>query len=520
MSQTTRLLIIVALFWFAQYIYMPFTTPFLLAQKVSADLVGVVIGIYGGIQMLLRFPLGIGADLIGKHKPWIVIGCLCSGLASIIRCIEPSGEGFLVANCLSGLASSMWMSFMLLYTQGLSPNRLQQGMGYIFAANNGGIGAAFVGSALLYESCGMLTLCVLSSISGLLSCILSLGLLEKSNTTNSSQKHSHQKTSCTESAVANDISESNASEASHSANTSNSSVPSNNSISLHDSESTPPTATVRSSEASLSKNAVHTSEPSLRTAAAHTSESSLSTNVVHTSKPYLSTTEHNDSKQEMISTSFNASKPTFNTSKPSLISLLGVTKNPVLWFFAFICTIQQGVIMGTVMSFSNEAAHRIGGSDLQVGIMTVVYISSCIISCYLSASAWSIKLGPALPMTLTQVLMAGYCFMMPSLDNIYVMIFMQVLIGVSGGFVFVWANTEALQGVDKSKRASALGLFQSIFAFGMTFVPIIAGLIIEYSNGSLKAAFYAQCALAIFGAAATSAFYIRRAKLKKTGAFS
>lgn len=483
MSQTTRLLIIVALFWFAQYIYMPFTTPFLLAQKVSADLVGVVIGVYGGIQVLLRFPLGIGADLIGKHKPWIIIGCLCSGLASVIRCIEPSGEGFLVANCLSGVASSVWMSFMLLYTQGLSPDKLQQGMGYIFAANNGGIGAAFVCSALLYESCGMLTLCVLSSVSGLVSCILSLGLLEKSNIANKSEQYSQQATAIRNLSLTKNNAEINASKDSCITAASNESLPSNNNAKVSNSNTS------------------------------HRKTTFIASEKEHTSTTFKSSEKKKPStlkvpEKEQPSTSFN-------TSKPNLISLLGVIKNPVLWFFALICTIQQGIIMGTVMSFSNEAAHRIGGSDLQVGIMTVVYISSCIISCYMSASTWSIKLGPALPMTVTQLLMAGYCFMMPSLDNIYIMILMQVLIGVSGGFVFVWANTEALQDIDKSKRASALGLFQSIFAFGMTFVPIIAGLIIEYSNGSLKAAFYAQCALALFGAAATSVFYIRRAKLKR-----
>lgn len=421
MSQTIRLLVIVALFWFAQYIYVPFTTPFLLSQKISADLVGIIIGIYGGMQFVLRFPLGIGADLIGRHKPWIVVGCVCSGTASVIRCLWPNGEGFLVANCLSGVASSMWMSFMLLYTQGLAPDKLQRGMGYILAANNGGIGAAFVCSALLYAHYGMLTLCVLASIAGMAASALCLGLSEQPST--SAPQQSQQKTP-TEAQDA---------------------------------------ATAPAPQASASTSATTTTQ--------------------QTATPI---------------------------AKATFAICFAVIKNPVLWFFALICTIQQGILMGTVMSFSNEAAHQVGGNDLQIGMMTVVYITSCVLSCYLSASSWSLKIGPAIPMVLSQLCMALYCGGMMVLTNIYALMALQILIGSTGGFVFAWANTEALQGVAKNCRASALGLFQSIFAFGMTVVPILVGWLIEQAGGDLAIAFVAQAWLAVLGAVLTAAFYIKR----------
>lgn len=53
MSTILRLNLVVALFWFAQYVYIPYTAPFLLAQKAGADLVGLIVGVYGAMQMLL-----------------------------------------------------------------------------------------------------------------------------------------------------------------------------------------------------------------------------------------------------------------------------------------------------------------------------------------------------------------------------------------------------------------------------------------------------------------------------------
>lgn len=461
MSQTTRLLVIVGLFWFAQYIYVPFTTPFLLSQKVSADLVGIVIGVYGGMQLALRFPLGIGADLIGKHKPWIVIGCLSSGVASIVRCLYPTGEGFLIANCLSGVASSMWMSFMLLYTQGLSPDKLQRGMGYVLAANNGGIGAAFVCSAVLYSHFGMLLLCMLASISGLLATALSLGLHESQPAITAKPQHTDPE--------------------------------SHKVVHIHTSASLQAPASLNATP-----NAPDTAKQQVSQNAPKTASQAVFQHTPDTASQHVSPNAAQQVDQPKLE------------QRPPLTFCLGVLKNPVLWFFAGICTIQQGLLMGTVMSFSNEAAHQIGGSDWQIGLMTVIYISSCVLSCYLSASAWSIRLGPAIPMVLTQVLMAIYCIGMPILDNIYALMLLQILMGSSGGFVFAWANTEALQGVEKTRRASALGLFQSIFAFGMTVVPIFVGWLIEQAQGDLKVAFDAQAILALCGALATAWFYIHR----------
>lgn len=60
--QKNLLLIIVALFWFAQYVYVPFQTPYLSTMQVSSSMIGIIIGIYGFSQMVLRMPIGIMAD--------------------------------------------------------------------------------------------------------------------------------------------------------------------------------------------------------------------------------------------------------------------------------------------------------------------------------------------------------------------------------------------------------------------------------------------------------------------------
>ena len=166
--QKNLLLIIVVLFWFAQYVYVPFQTPYLSTMQVSSSMIGIIIGIYGFSQMVLRMPIGIMADKNGRHKIFIIL--------------EPQ-TGFLVGNILSGFASAMWISFMVLYASYFTCENLQRAMGLIMAANNIGVLGGFVLSTLSYNHLGMNFLCLLSICSGVPAILLSFGIKEQKTKT-------------------------------------------------------------------------------------------------------------------------------------------------------------------------------------------------------------------------------------------------------------------------------------------------------------------------------------------------
>lgn len=386
MSQTARLLLVIGLFWFTQYVYVPYTTPFLLAQKVSADFVGLVVGFYGAIPFFTRLFVGIFSDKIGYYKPMIIVGCASAAVASLIRLYLPTGMGFLIANIISGFSSSMWMCFILFHTKTLTKENLQKGMGYVLAACNGGILLGFFASATLYEHFGMFLMCLLSVSGGTISTIISLSLKEP---------------------------------------------------------------------------------------------------------------------------------PNQNINPPKVSELLHVAYNKRLWFFSVIGMIQQGILMGTAMSFSNEVAHSLGASAWQIGIMTMTMTASYTASNLLSSTHTAIKIGPGILMTLSQICMALYCVLMVTVDSVYALIPIQILLGTTGGFVFSWCSAEALSQIESYRRSTALGIFQSMFAIGMTAVPIVAGYLFAHTS-SLNSAFFFQALLAIAGALATAIYYARRRHHKRT----
>lgn len=177
-NQKMLLLIIVVLFWFAQYVYIPFQNPYLIMQNVSANMIGTIIGAYGIAQCLLRFPVGIFADSIGKHKCFIFLGIAFAGFASAIRVLMPSGQGFLIANVFSGIASSMWISYMVHYTGYFSRAQQQKATSTIILVNNLGMLFGFIVSTLFYDKLGMKFLCTMSSISGMIGAVLALSIKE------------------------------------------------------------------------------------------------------------------------------------------------------------------------------------------------------------------------------------------------------------------------------------------------------------------------------------------------------
>jgi MFS family permease len=109
------ILLTVFLFWFSLYAYMP-TLPVYVQSKIeNLSLVGFVLATYGIWQMIIRFPLGIASDRVGRRKPFIMAGFILSGLGAWIMGMSKSASGLAVGRSLSGFAASTWVTLLVLF---------------------------------------------------------------------------------------------------------------------------------------------------------------------------------------------------------------------------------------------------------------------------------------------------------------------------------------------------------------------------------------------------------------------
>jgi MFS family permease len=161
-------------FWFAQYIYVPFLTPYLLSLSISATVAGIIIGAYGVTQMVLRIPLGLTLDIYRQHKLVILIGVLLAGLSSLGMLLFPSPGMLFLSNALSGVASSAWISYTILYASYYDSAHSTKAIGAISIFFQSGILLAFMAGGLLFSHFGIQMLFKVSFASGIIGAALAL----------------------------------------------------------------------------------------------------------------------------------------------------------------------------------------------------------------------------------------------------------------------------------------------------------------------------------------------------------
>lgn len=154
-------LAVVTLFWFAQYIFVPFLTPHLAALGVAASVSGVILGAYGFSQLVLRIPVSISEDCLGRHRLYMGCGLVAVVAASLLPVLFESPAAYLISRTLAGVGASTWVSFTVAFTGGY-PN-VKERMGRLVACNNLGILLSYLVSGVLYQKLGMKPLFVISA---------------------------------------------------------------------------------------------------------------------------------------------------------------------------------------------------------------------------------------------------------------------------------------------------------------------------------------------------------------------
>lgn len=173
--------IVVILFWFSMYVYVPTLTPY--AQKLGANmqLVGMIIGSYGFTQMIVRIPIGIVCDKTGNKKNFVIIGCALLFLSGLGLYFAKSPILILIFRGLSGVAAGTWVAFTVLYSEYFNENQAANSMGNILACNSFGnlIGVFFGG--LFSQTYGQESTFILAFITAGIAFILSFFVYEDKN---------------------------------------------------------------------------------------------------------------------------------------------------------------------------------------------------------------------------------------------------------------------------------------------------------------------------------------------------
>lgn len=177
-SSARLLYVITGLFWLSQYAYTPYINRELARMGMSATYMGLVLGAYGLSQTLLRLPLGMLSDRLGRRRPFVVAGNAVVTLAAACFLLFYSPGGFLMARLLGGMAAASWVAFTVMYS-GYFPK--EEGPRRITELNVVNFSGRMVGYVLvmaLVVYLGVKVSFAVSLVAGTLAFVLSLSLRE------------------------------------------------------------------------------------------------------------------------------------------------------------------------------------------------------------------------------------------------------------------------------------------------------------------------------------------------------
>ena len=106
----------VFLFWFSQYVFVPTLPEYLRGKVNSFSVVGAVLAMYGLWQVVVRLPLGILIDAVGRQKLFILGGFFVCAAGSLLLGTTDTTVGLYLGRSLTGLAMGIWVPLVVVFS--------------------------------------------------------------------------------------------------------------------------------------------------------------------------------------------------------------------------------------------------------------------------------------------------------------------------------------------------------------------------------------------------------------------
>tara|TARA_Y100001978_G_C23673033_1_gene424878 strand:+ start:206 stop:1360 length:1155 start_codon:yes stop_codon:yes gene_type:complete len=197
----------------------------------------------------------------------------------------------------------------------------------------------------------------------------------------------------------------------------------------------------------------------------------------------------------------------FQFSSTQFINLL---RNKLLICLCLIGIFIQFITFSINFSYFPIYLNELNFSDSIVGNLVAFYTLASFIGTIISPrlikrfGLWKIFIFSAILIGLTTLIT-------PLFENLFLLIFLRLIGGIGGGIIFSSCMSSIVRGFQENYQASAMGIFQAVYAIGMFLGPILSGVI--GSNINLESVF-------IFSSSITLpiiliSFFIKKEELTK-----
>jgi MFS family permease len=143
------------LWWIGLYLYVPILPIYIQETGVSLNIVGMVLSAYAIPQILLRIPIGIWSDMLGRRKPLVIWGIVFTSLGALGIGLSTTTWLLFFSRMTTGIGAAAWVVFPLYFTAYYAADESGKAIGLINFIQNIALIVATVGGGFIAEGLGL-----------------------------------------------------------------------------------------------------------------------------------------------------------------------------------------------------------------------------------------------------------------------------------------------------------------------------------------------------------------------------
>jgi MFS family permease len=199
-------------------------------------------------------------------------------------------------------------------------------------------------------------------------------------------------------------------------------------------------------------------------------------------------------------------------SSPPLKDLAKVAATPFLIIISVVALFEQFMVFTTVFSFTPIYAASLGASKVDLGILLTATLLPRALGT-LAAAPLASRIGERSTVSLGLVVASLSALAVPHINSLPLLAASQMLLGMGIGFSYPTLMGLSINAVPPRHRATAMGVFQAIYALGMSLGPILSGMLAD--RAGIASTFYLASIPCLISAIAVG-FFLRVPPGKET----
>jgi len=159
--------------------------------------------------------------------------------------------------------------------------------------------------------------------------------------------------------------------------------------------------------------------------------------------------------------------------------LTSIIRNRRIVHLSLLSAVVQLVAYSTTFAFTPIIASSLGARDFQLGLLTTLFNFPQVIFSILAGTLIVGKIGERNTLLIGFGLITGVCFATPFVGSLNLLFGLQFLAGIGNAITFAMLMSMVIKDVEDDMMTTTMGFYQAVFGLGLTFGPIILGLIAD-----------------------------------------